>query len=152
MLLSAGCSNPSSGGPDAEGPGARHLQVAGIPTTPPDIDGTITRVVPGRDARPRASSGSLNGSVSCPPDCGSNVTPLQGALIEERPGTTSGDQKSYLTVLKTARLLRRTPTGAVPIAFADLKVGQRAQAWFTGPVLESYPTQTEAGVIVIRDQ
>ena len=153
VLLGTGCSNVA--GSD---PGANLLADAGqrqrveIPTTAADIRGTITILQTGLDSMPRGGSGSPDGSISCPPDCGTSGPPVQGVLIEETPGSTGGDEKSYVTVLKSARLIRQTASGAEPVAFADLKVGQRVDAWFTGPVRLSYPTQAEARVIVILDQ
>ncbi|MBX3077530.1 DUF3221 domain-containing protein [Candidatus Obscuribacterales bacterium] len=37
----------------------------------------------------------------------------------------------------------------VAIKFDDLKVGQRVEAAFDGPVAESYPVQTNAGRLVV---
>ncbi|HST60661.1 MAG TPA: DUF3221 domain-containing protein [Longimicrobium sp.] len=33
---------------------------------------------------------------------------------------------------------------------ADLAVGARVQAWFTGAVRESYPVQADAGTILVE--
>lgn len=154
ILSGAGCSNPSGGKNADPDPRAASdgRQQTDIPMTTADIIGTITVARPGADTRPSVGSGAPSGSVSCPPDCGVRGTPLQTVLIEENPATTSGDNKSSVTVLKTARLLRQTSSGVEPITFADLKVGQRAHAWFTGPVRESYPSQADARVIVIREE
>jgi len=151
VLLGTGCSNVAGSDPGAN-PLAADRQRVEIPTTAANIRGTITVLQAGLDSMPRGGSGSPDGSISCPPDCGTSGPPVQGVLIEETPGSTGGDEKSYVTVLKSARLIRQTASGAEPVAFADLKVGQRVDAWFTGPVRLSYPTQAEARVIVILDQ
>ena len=153
VLVGTGCSNVAGSDPGANPRAdADQRRLVEIPTTAADIRGTITVLRAGVDTLPRGGRGNPDGSVSCPPDCGASGAPLQGVLIEEKPGSTGGDEKSYVTVLKSARLMRQTARGVEPAAFADLKVGQRVDAWFTGPVRLSYPTQAEASVIVIRDE
>lgn len=154
VLVGAACSDVAGGDHPGTDPrvGANLLPTTGIPTTAADIRGTITAVQTGVDTRPTGGGGPPGGSVSCPPDCGASGPPLQAVLIEEVPGSTGGDHKSYVTVLRTARVLRQTASGAEPASFADLKVGQRVDAWFTGPVRQSYPSQADAGVVVIRDE
>ena len=149
--LGAACGGAAQpNGPDAAPRAVDGPADTTIPTEPPHIRGTITQVQPGADTPSAPVGGSPNAPVSCPPSCGGG-TPLRGVLIEQVPGQQSGD-KSRVTVLKEARLLRRTATGVVPMQFAELRVGQRAEAWFSGPVAESYPTQARARVIVVDDR
>lgn len=48
------------------------------------------------------------------------------------------------------RVLRRTAGGSVPSGADYLRVGTRVQAWFTGPVMRSYPAQATARLVVIE--
>jgi hypothetical protein len=146
-----GCDGPSERVLAQPNPlGSRDERAAtGIPSDAADIRGVVTLVQQGLDARPQAAPGAPSTPVACPPDCGGGGTPLQGVLIEEHPGEANRGSKSYVTVLREARLLRRTASGVERIEFGDLRVGQRAEVWFSGPVLESYPTQATAAVIVV---
>ncbi len=53
-------------------------------------------------------------------------------------------------VTRETRILVRGTTGLKRGTFADLLTGQIAEAWFTGPVMESYPTQATASVVVVN--
>jgi hypothetical protein len=69
-------------------------------------------------------------------------------LVEENPDEDTGSQKDSVTVTKATKLLERRGQDLTPTAFDDLKIGQQARAWYTGPVAESYPRQATARVIV----
>ena len=47
------------------------------------------------------------------------------------------------------RILRQVGNAMMEVTFADLTVGQTVEAWFTGPVAESYPVQVKTSQIVI---
>lgn len=94
-----------------------------IPDQPASITGTITHIA-------RTTGGTR-------------------VLIEERPGQTSGDNKSSVTLTPQTQILLADPGSATPIRADQLGVGDRASAWFMGPVAESYPTQTTARVLVV---
>jgi hypothetical protein len=121
---------------------------ANLPGEPAAISGTITLVQPGDSVQRSSGAGDPNGTISCPPSCGSPGSPMRGILIEEVPGG-HGDNKSHIKLPRTALLFRRTGTGLEPVGFRDLRVGQRVDAWFTGPVAESYPTQASARAVVV---
>ena len=93
----------------------------GAPTGRPDIAGVVTAVQ--RDAAGRVTS----------------------VLVEERPGETAGSAKASLRISATT-VVRR---GDAPASPNDLRQGQRVQAWFSGPVAESYPVQATAAAIQI---
>jgi hypothetical protein len=153
LVGGAGCRGPSEAsapGPPPDG-AADALRSAGVPVARADIHGTITLVLAGLDQRPAVQPGAPDAPVSCPPDCDGGVR-LRSVLIEEYPGETNRGDKSHVTVLKDARLLRRTASGVAPIGFADLRAGQTVEAWFTGPVAESYPTQATASVLVVDER
>jgi len=120
---------------------------ANLPSELPAISGTITLVQPG-DSVQRNSGGDPNGSISCPPSCGSTGSPMRGVLIEEVPGG-QGDEKSHVRLPRSALLFRRTASGLERVGFSDLHVGQKVDAWFAGPVAESYPTQATGRALVV---
>ena len=70
-------------------------------------------------------------------------------LIEEDPDAESGSQKDSVTLMEATELFERRGRNLTLISFDALEVGQRARAWYTGPVAESYPRQATAKVIVI---
>ena len=107
----------------------RASQALDVPTVPPSIRGTITNST-------AAASGDRLGSI----------------LVEEVPSDQSGSDKSSVRVTRDTRILVRDSAGIRRGAFADLRTGQLAEAWFTGPVMESYPTQATASVIVVTSK
>lgn len=92
---------------------------AGAPSGAPSITGTITRV----------SSGAI--------------------LVEERPDERSGSDKASLRLTDSTAVWRQTATGRERASVSDLREGQRVEAWYDGPVAESYPVQTKAGIVLI---
>jgi hypothetical protein len=66
--------------------------------------------------------------------------------IEEDPAQSFGSAKAVVRLNVMTRI--EGPNGAVWPA-DSLRVGQRARAWFAGPVAESYPVQTGAAAIAI---
>ncbi len=66
-------------------------------------------------------------------------------FVEGNAAEISGSAKASLRLTGTTRIFRRRVAARV----TDLKVGQRVHVWVTGPVMESYPLQAEAAVIVI---
>ncbi len=107
--------------------GCRASQTVDIPSDPPSIRGTITNAT-------AATSGDRLGSI----------------LVEEVPSDQSGSNKSSVRVTRDTRILVRESGGLRRGTFADLRTGQIAEAWFTGPVMESYPTQATASVVVVN--
>ena len=119
------------------------------PNTTPDIAGTVTRVVPGDSVFRQGTGGDPNAPVSCPPSCAPTSPPMRSVLVEELPGSASGDNKSVVKVPRDARVLRRVGGSVTEVGFDYLRAGLRVEAWFEGPVLESYPTQSTARVIMV---
>ena len=70
-------------------------------------------------------------------------------LVEENPDEDTGSQKDSVTVTKATKLSERRGRDLTRIRFDDLKLGQRVMAWYTGPVVEPYPRQATARVIVV---
>jgi hypothetical protein len=66
--------------------------------------------------------------------------------VEERPQDVSGSAKGVFRVGEQTNI-RRAAGG---VARSDeLREGQRVRVWVAGPVMESYPVQAAARVIVI---
>jgi hypothetical protein len=143
--------NAACGGNEASNgiePNPLDALTASLPTEPPAISGSITLVQPGDSVQGSSRGGDPNGSVSCPPSCGSAGPPMRGVLIEEVPGG-HGDNKSNVRLPRTAVLFRRTAMGLERVGFSDLRAGQKVVAWFIGPVAESYPTQATGRALVV---
>ena len=91
----------------------------------PDIRGVITSITGG--------SGDVTGSVR-----------IEGAIDQD----TAYD-KAVVRVEGDTRIFRQAGNALMEVTFSDLTVGQTVEAWFTGPVAESYPVQVKASQIVI---
>ena len=68
-------------------------------------------------------------------------------LVEENAVEVSGSAKASLRLTDSTRILRHSGAAA---RSSDLRVGQRVRVWVIGPVMESYPVQAMAAVIVIE--
>jgi hypothetical protein len=78
---------------------------------------------------------------------------VQGGVsvrIQQDSTRSAGYPVAQVTVGSGARVLRRTAGGLSAAGAEDLRVGTRVQAWFTGPVLRSYPAQATARLVVIE--
>ena len=93
-----------------------------------------------------AQAGSANGVRGF-------ITSISGSvvLVEENPADESGSAKGAFTVTDGTQILSQQGGEQVPAAFEDLAVGQLVEATYAGPVAESYPTQGNAGSIVILE-
>lgn len=98
--------------------------------TQADIRGTITNI-----NRADAQSGGkgIIGSVL-----------IEGAIEED----TEFD-KASVTITDKTGIFQQEGQGYSRVTFESLEIGQRVQARFTGPVMESYPVQATASEIVI---
>jgi hypothetical protein len=66
--------------------------------------------------------------------------------VEERPQDASGSAKGVFRVGERTEVRRAAGGSARP---DDLREGQRVRVWATGPVMESYPVQAGARLVVI---
>jgi hypothetical protein len=123
----SGCAGPKPGTTTSG-------EVPRLPSAEADIRGIVTEVrrIP-RETNGDESEGAQIGVV----------------LVEENPDEETGSQKASVTVTKATKLLERRGQDLTMLAFDDFRVGQRARAWYAGPVAESYPSQTRARVIVV---
>ena len=84
------------------------------------------------------------------------ITSISGnsVLVEEDPQDPVfggvGSNKGYFTATGETEILRLVEGDMVtPATFEELEVGQLVSANYSGPILESYPSQGEAGGIAI---
>lgn len=68
-------------------------------------------------------------------------------LVEENPAEKHGSDKAAIGLTDRTKVLRQ---GGDRVGINELSVGQRVKVWFIGPVMESYPAQAKAGVIIIE--
>ena len=120
VLLCAGCRLSAAGGEP----------LAPAAETPPDIRGTIT------DVQPANVAGGAQGLV--------------GSIRVEGPieAGTKFD-KASVRITNETHLVERQGEERRAVTMEALAVGQRVEAWFTGPVAESYPVQATALEVVI---
>lgn len=134
-----------------------------LPSTGADIRGIITEVrqapresqSPGQDegSAPDAPVSNEDARSGSPPGADGNkgaAAPIGVVLVEENPDEEAGSQKDSVTVTRATRLVEQRVHGLTSIRFDDIEVGQRIEAWYTGPVAESYPRQATARVIVVN--
>jgi hypothetical protein len=126
-----------------------------------DISGTITevrRIYRQTDYQDKVAGNDLDTPTSSDDESRSGSSGTTGALskhigvvlIEENPDEEVGSQKDSVTVTSSTMLLEQQGQGLTPVEFDNFKRGQRARAWYVGPVAESYPRQVTARLIVIH--
>jgi len=69
---------------------------------------------------------------------------IEGAIEED-----TGFEKASVTITEETRIFEGEGQERRTVTFEALQVGQRVEARFTGPVMESYPVQATAREIVI---
>ncbi len=94
----------------------------------PDIRGVVTSITDG--------SGSVLGTVR-----------IEGPIDDD-----TSYEKAVVRVESDTRIIRPVGNAVMELTFADLKVGQTVEAWFTGPVAESYPVQVKASLIAVLSE
>lgn len=75
------------------------------------------------------------------------IQQIQGAQILIRGALAPGAANPRLVMVTvTARtvIVKRAGKDATAITSADLKVGDKVDVWFEGPIRESYPEQADA--------
>jgi len=160
--LLLGCAAPRSSPTTTGNEPSAHRNTTLLPSTEADIRGTITEVqrIPqepkghGEVERsapdtPVSSDDARRGDLGRATGDESAAAPIGVVLVEENPDEETGSQKDSVTVTKATRLFERQGGDLARIRFDDLKAGQRARAWYTGPVAESYPRQATASLIVV---
>lgn len=104
---------------------------AGTPVeTSADIRGTITDLF---RPEPSVAAGDMVGSL----------------LIEGTVEEDTGYDRAFVSVTTETQIFEQVGQGRRLVDFEALAVGQRVEARFLGPVMESYPVQATAVEIVI---
>lgn len=99
------------------------------------------------DAAPGSGDPDIRGLITSISDGSGDV--IGNIRIE---GTIESDteyDKAVVRIESDTRILRQVGDATQELAYSDLKVGQTVEAWFTGPVAESYPVQAKASQIVV---
>lgn len=94
--------------------------------------------------------GSVSALPADPPSLRGEITQVEedGRLrVEEEPEEEAGSAKAIVRLIPDALIL--TSNGSSADAW-ELRVGSRVAVWFTGPVMESYPVQASASVVVLE--
>ena len=108
-----------------------------LPRAEPDIIGVVTKVL------------KINPQDSFTPGSDVATNTIGTILIEENPEENWGSAKARVRITNKTKIFKRLGQDLVPAAFDELKIRQRVEAWFAGPVAESYPMQATGEVIVI---
>jgi len=74
---------------------------------------------------------------------------LGSILIEGVGEEDTKFDKASVTITEKTRIFEGRGRGRHPVKFEALELGQRVEARFTGPVLQSHPVQARAREIVI---
>lgn len=77
---------------------------------------------------------------------------LARVLIEGSKESDTEVDKATVTVTSATKLFIRRAGERVPAELAALEEGQKVEALFTGPVMESYPVQATAAEITILER
>ena len=102
-------------------------------------------------------AGCQMGKTAAPasPDVRGKITSVSGSaaagsiFIDGTALETSTLDKASVRIESRTEILRQRNGKVVKAAFSELRVGELAQATFTGPVLQSYPVQGTARQVVI---
>ena len=97
-----------------------------------------------------ASRADIRGLVTSVSRAGGGKA-LGSILVEGEIEKDTSFDKASITVTPDTRIYVSRGGGLEDAAFDSLKIGQKAQATFTGPVAESYPVQAVASRIEILD-
>ena len=119
----------------------------------------VATAIPALAQEAASGQGTVSGDQSnAPPDSGydavlGTIMDISGSvvLVEEDPSSDSGGKKGDFTVTDETEITRQEDGASVPAAFEDLEVGQSVEAIYAGPVMESYPSQGNAGSIAILE-
>lgn len=140
---SVGVTGVDGGGPDISPPAPN---VDWIDNTFPPVDSSDD--VPTDRPMERADIRGRISTISAPTD-GASAGRAGGSILVEGPAKTGGIDKAWTTITSETILVRMTESGYVKVSHSALIVGNEVMVQFEGPVMESYPVQATAGIIVI---
>lgn len=116
------------------------LAASACSSAPGDPDGgSLTAVVP-------TDAASIIGDIAQVERTGGRLR----ILVEQIPTRSAGYPIAWIAVNRDTNVVQRAGGSLSRGSSAELVVGMRVQAWFTGPVAESYPVQATAGTVLIE--
>lgn len=116
------------------------LAASACSSAPGDPDGgSLAAMVP-------AEAASIIGDIAQVERTGGRVR----ILVEQIPTRSAGYPIAWIAVNGGTDVVQRSGGSLSRGSSAELAVGMRVQAWFTGPVAESYPVQATAGTVLIE--
>lgn len=97
---------------------------------------------------------AVNKAPHTQPDMNGVITEIdqenQAILLEQNSKFEEGP-KDWVEIEKTTKIYFENEQGKlVQAEFAEFVTGQRVKAWYQGAILESYPRQAKAKVIIIK--
>lgn len=106
---------------------------------------TLSALIAGCAGGPPAQDPSIRGTITSAQLTGGGIGTIliEGPLAED----TSFDRAS-VTIASDTEIFSADNDKVEPARLAE---GQRVEAWFTGPVAESYPVQATAAAVRILD-
>lgn len=123
ILLLLACNSASDGADSGAGSDEPPAQAAGA-----DVRGTITSLTMGE-----GGAGDMLGTI----------------LIEGEVEPDTSHDRASVTITNQTQIFDGRTGEQQAIGFEALQMGQRVEARFVGPVLESYPVQAGASQVVI---
>lgn len=104
-----------------------------------------------RGAEPPSTEADIRGVVTSLSNGGSESVSLRVVWTDDVAiGTKAAYDAAQVTANADTEWFSRAANGATSGAeVTDVAVGTVVEAWFTGPIAESYPVQVKAGTIVI---
>lgn len=97
----------------------------------------------------RFSDPSIRGLVATRDDGEGQIVGTM--LIEGKLAPDTSFDRAFVRVDSDTEFYRREGAATVAASWADVAVGQTVEAWFEGPVAESYPVQAYAARVRILD-
>lgn len=101
---------------------------------------------PGLSASVPADAASIIGDITQVERSGNGLR----IMVEQIPTRSAGHPIAWIAVNRRTAVVTRAGGSVSRGSSAELTVGMRVQAWFTGPVAESYPVQATAGTVLIE--
>ena len=92
---------------------------------------------------------AIRGSITSHNAAGGQGGLVGSILVEGNIENDTQFDKASIAITSETQIFEQVEQERHPATFEALQLGQRIEAWFTGPVAESYPVQAVASDIVI---
>ena len=110
------------------------LALAGVLAVLSGCETTTTDVAPGSEPFIRGTITAIDGNT---------------IRVEVNPAEEHRGKKALLRITKETIILDSL---GEPLSQSDLVIGQIVSVWVTGPVIETYPVQAKASLIVVEPE